>query len=125
MSVGAATAAAGGGAMLGTMGARPARLSVDAEDGHGAEAIVSGSRWNLLKGVLSREEQLQLFGFIHERDATDWERLAACMNPSPKTLQLVQQHGAQTAPLLSFGPDDEAAPVAVGLAYQLASLAVP
>ena len=80
--------------------------SANADEDGGA--ILSGSRWNLLKGLLSYEEQLQLFTFIHERDATDWERLSPCMNPSPKTLQLVQQHGAQAAPLLSFGPNSEA-----------------
>ena len=93
--------------MLGRMGARSATAD---EDG-GAPMILSGSRWNLLKGVLSHEEQLQLFSFIHERDTTDWERLSPCMNPSPKTLQLVQHHGAETVSLLSFGPDDDAAVV--------------
>lgn len=73
-------------------------------------------RWNLLAGVLSHEEQLKLFSFINERDATDWEKLerSPCMNPSPKTLQLVQQQQqrpgeqATLSPTLRFGPDDEA-----------------
>eukprot|EP01052_Picozoa_sp_SAG31_P032509 SAG31_NODE_3573_length_4113_cov_4.139013_7_plen_248_part_00 len=108
MSTGAAAAA---GPRLAGPGGVPPRLAGSAttveED---AEAMVSGPSWNLLVGMLSQEEQLRLFDFIHERDATDWEKVSPCMNPSPKTLQLFQ-HGAQAAPLLSFGPDDEVAVV--------------
>lgn len=76
--------------------------------------VSGGPSWFLLRGVLAQEQQLRLFSFIRERDATDWERLPPCMNPTPKTLQLRQEHGgAQTAPVLSFGPNDEAAVVEV------------
>ena len=66
-------------------------------------------RWHSLQGALTLEEQVRLFGFIRERDATDWEKLSPCMNPTPKTLELVQQPGAQSAPTLSYGPGDGAA----------------
>ena len=82
-------------------------VSALAED----DAMVCGPSWFLLKGVLALEEQRRLFSFIHERDATDWEKLSPCMNPTPKTLELVQQHGAQTARILSFGPNDGTAVV--------------
>ena len=68
-----------------------------------------GARWHLLQGVLTLEEQVRLFGFIRERDATDWEKLSPCMNPTPKTLALRQEPGAHPAPILSYGPDDGAA----------------
>ena len=70
-------------------------------------AVTREPRWFLLRGALALEDQVRLFGFIHERDATDWERLSPCMNPTPKTLELVQQHETQTARTLGFGPDDQ------------------
>ena len=72
------------------------------------DAMVSGPSWFWLKGVLAPEEQLQLFSFLHERDATDWEKLSPCMNPTPKTLALVQGDGPR---VLSFGPKDKVAVV--------------
>lgn len=111
MSTAAAAAAAaadgggGGGAILGRMGAGSATADAD------VAAILSGTRWNLLQDFLSHEEQLRLFGFVHERDATDWDGLSPCMNPSPKTLQLAPHRGARAAPHLTFRPDDEAAVV--------------
>lgn len=65
-------------------------------------------RWHLLAGALTLEEQVRLFEFIHERDATEWEKLSPCMNPTPKTLELLHQRGAKsTARSLSYGPEDE------------------
>jgi len=65
----------------------------------------------MLTGALTLEEQVRLFDCINERDATTWEKLSPCMNPSPKTLQLVQQRGTQPAPTLSFRPNDQTAVV--------------
>mmetsp|Transcript_33275 Transcript_33275/g.78572 ORF Transcript_33275/g.78572 Transcript_33275/m.78572 type:complete len:228 (-) Transcript_33275:173-856(-) len=73
--------------------------------------VTHNPRWHLLAGALTLEEQVRLFGFIQERDATDWEKLTPCMNPTPKTLKLVQQEGAQPAPALSYGPNDATAVV--------------
>jgi len=67
------------------------------------------SRWHLLTGALTLEEQAQLFGFIHEHDVTDWGKLAPCMNPTPKTLEFSQQLGAQSTRLLSYSPSDKTA----------------
>jgi hypothetical protein len=49
--------------------------------------------WLLQKHLLSQEEQLGLFGFIQEHDTTDWDNIPPCMNPSPKTLDLLQKNG--------------------------------
>ncbi|VEU36034.1 unnamed protein product [Pseudo-nitzschia multistriata] len=73
--------------------------------------VTDGPRWHLLTGALTLEEQVRLFSFIHERDATNWDKLMPCMNPTPKTLELVQKEGAQPARVLSYGPDDETAVV--------------
>ena len=70
-----------------------------------------GPGWHVLAGALTLEEQIRLFGFVHERDATEWDKLAPCMNPTPKTLELVQQQGAPPARTLSYGPNDETAVV--------------
>ena len=102
MDTGATAAAAAAAAAA----AHAARLA-----GESANAEVSGPSWFLLKGLLTPEHQHRLFSFLHERDATDWEHLSPCMNPTPKTLALRQQHGAQSAPVLSFGPNDEVAVV--------------
>lgn len=42
-----------------------------------------------LENALSPQEQIQLFRFLHARDATDWTSLRPCMNPTPKTLELL------------------------------------
>eukprot|EP00756_Hemistasia_phaeocysticola_P045033 Hpha_TRINITY_DN18804_c0_g1::TRINITY_DN18804_c0_g1_i1::g.26345::m.26345 len=67
--------------------------------------------WHLLAGALTLEEQVRLFSFINDRDSTDWEKLAPCMNPTPKTLEFVQQQGTESARTLSYGPNDETAVV--------------
>jgi len=64
--------------------------------------------WHLLAGALTLEEQARLFDFIDKHDATDWGKLAPCMNPTPKTLEFSQQQGAQSTRLLSFSPEDKA-----------------
>lgn len=43
----------------------------------------------LLRNSLSPQEQRRLFDFIRERDATNWDALPGCMNPTPKTLELL------------------------------------
>ena len=85
----------------------------DSSNGDAREDIAAtrGPRWFLLRGALALEEQVRLFGFIHERDATDWEKFSPCMNPTPKTLELLQQHETQTARTLRCGPSDETAVV--------------
>ena len=72
-------------------------------------AVIHGTRWHLLAGALTLDEQAQLFGFIHEHDVTDWEKLAPCMNPTPKTLEFAQQQGAQSTRILSYSPNDKTA----------------
>ena len=49
-------------------------LAMDTGAAAGAHAegeMVSGPSWFLLRGVLAQEQQLRLFSFIRERDATD------------------------------------------------------
>jgi hypothetical protein len=72
-------------------------------------AVIHGTRWHLLAGALTLDEQAQLFSFIHEHDVTDWEKLAPCMNPTPKTLEFAQQQGAQSTRILSYSPNDKMA----------------
>jgi hypothetical protein len=85
----------------------------DDGDGSGAEdtTVIHGARWHLLSGALTLEEQAHLFGFIHERDVTDWEKLAPCMSPTPKTLELAQEQGAQTTRVLNCDANEKTAVV--------------
>lgn len=62
--------------------------------------------WCLLRDQLTVKEQLDLFAYIQEHDATDWKNLSQCMNPSPKTLELLQSDGT-TARTLCMNPDDD------------------
>ena len=66
---------------------------------------MSDKNWFLLKALLSQREQLDLFSFVDQHDATDWGNLSTCMSPSPKTLELVQQNGT-AAPTLNLNPND-------------------
>ena len=50
----------------------------------------------LLRHALSMEEQINLFGFIQQKDRTDWANLPHCMNPTPKTLQFEQPAACNT-----------------------------
>jgi len=72
--------------------------SAAAQPSYLVETIIPGTCYSL-RGALSPAEQMRLFEFIKERDRTDWENLPQCMNPTPKTLQLVQPGGG-TAPTL-------------------------
>ena len=65
----------------------------------------------LLRSALALEEEVRLFDFIMEKDGTDWDSIRPCMNPTPKTLELLSQPGAEKTPNLDFRPDDEAAVV--------------
>lgn len=67
------------------------------------ETVLQGTECHWLHGVLSLSEQASLLDFIKERDRTAWDNPPACMNPTPKTLQLlaVGSDGA-TAPTLTF-----------------------
>jgi len=63
----------------------------------------------LIRGALNRKEEVELFDFIQEKDATDWDNMPSCMSPSPKTLALFPKApGAEKTPTLLFKPDDEA-----------------
>ena len=73
--------------------------------------VTHGPKWFLLRGALALEEQIRLFGFILECDATDWEALSPCMDPTPKTLELAHRQGSQAAPTLSLCADDGTAVV--------------
>lgn len=89
--------------------------------------------WFVLKDLLNTDEQIQLFTYIKEHDATDWENLSSCMSPSPKTLNLVGSNGT-LGPTLDINLDDanivaglvKKATCAVGLkkAFQAISCAV-
>jgi hypothetical protein len=68
--------------------------------------MTSGQSWSLLQNLLIQEEQLHLFSFIQELDNTDWKNISSCMNPTPKTLDLLQQDGT-SARTLRFTPNDE------------------
>lgn len=72
----------------------------------------------LLKNALTPQDQVQLFRFVHERDATDWDNLPSCMNPTPKTLELVvhlpehqrramDQEADATARTISIHPQED------------------
>ena len=65
---------------------------------------MSDQNWFLLKALLSQMEQLDLFIFVNQHDASDWGNLSTCMNPTPKTLDLVQQNGT-SAPTLNLNPN--------------------
>ena len=65
----------------------------------------------LLRSALELQEEVRLFDFIMEKDGTDWDSIRPCMNPTPKTLELVSQPGAEGSPTLDFCSDDEAAVV--------------
>jgi hypothetical protein len=65
----------------------------------------SKPNWYFLEGVLSAEEQLGLFNYVHEHDATDWANLSRCMNPSPKTLELMKKANGTTSRTLLVNPN--------------------
>ena len=62
----------------------------------------------MLKYLLSRDEQLNLFSFIQKYDATDWKNIPDCMNPSPKTLDLMQDDhdGSSAARTVGIYPNN-------------------
>ncbi|KAL7527329.1 hypothetical protein ACHAWF_002135 [Thalassiosira exigua] len=84
-----------------------------------AAVVLHGPSWFFLGGALAPEEQARLFGFVREHDATDWENLSPCMNPTPKTLELVRRNGTQTARTLTFGPNDQTGAVIVEMVEKL------
>eukprot|EP00580_Thalassiosira_gravida_P016396 CAMPEP_0201669036 /NCGR_PEP_ID=MMETSP0494-20130426/22045_1 /ASSEMBLY_ACC=CAM_ASM_000839 /TAXON_ID=420259 /ORGANISM="Thalassiosira gravida, Strain GMp14c1" /LENGTH=260 /DNA_ID=CAMNT_0048149651 /DNA_START=36 /DNA_END=819 /DNA_ORIENTATION=- len=80
----------------------------------------------LLENALTPQEQIELFQFIHERDATDWDNFPPCMNPTPKTLQLsaniseknqhaIERKVAATARTISIDPNSQPKNVVVEL----------
>ena len=66
---------------------------------------MSSKSWFILKDLLTTDEQIQLFSYIKENDVTDWENLSSCMNPSPKTLNLVDSNG-RAGPTLDVNLND-------------------
>ena len=94
------------------VGIRSSRSSGHGEGFQGdGIAMMHGTGWNLLRAALSMDEQIRLFRFIHERDATDWGKLMPCMNPTPKTLEFDEVKGVQSRRSLSCNPDDKTAVV--------------
>ena len=65
----------------------------------------------LLRSALELQEEVRLFDFVMEKDGTDWDSIRPCMNPTPKTLELVSQPGAEKSPTLDFCSENEAAVV--------------
>jgi hypothetical protein len=68
---------------------------------------MSNKSWFLQKNLLSQDEQLRLFSFIQQHDTTDWDNIPPCMNPSPKTLDLLQNKNGESSRTVCLDPNND------------------